>query len=94
MNERKFPSLIEQGKNLAQSIKNVASDVIEGKEVFVPEDIKKKRIRICKRCDYFYESLINFKDDRCTACGCFIEPKMSFASSECPKNKWKKYENK
>lgn len=86
-----FPSLIEQGKNLAKTAKDVAKGALKGGPVVVPLDIMKKRMNICRKCDYFYEpehSTSQFPESRCTACGCFLIGKANLAASECPKGKW------
>jgi hypothetical protein len=96
MKEKKpeFPSLVEQGKNLAKSVKNVAKDVIAGGPVVAPFEVAKKRLKTCKKCEYYYESTMGTDHDRCTSCGCFIIAKVNVASSECPIGKWGKFKNK
>ena len=96
MTEKKseFPSLVEQGKNLAKSIKNIAKDAIEGNSIFVPENIKKKRLGICKKCEFLYKSVIDESKNRCTLCGCFVAAKTGFSVEQCPAKKWKQYQNK
>jgi hypothetical protein len=95
MKEKKpeFPSLVEQGKNLAKSVKNVAKDAIKGGPVVAPFEVVKKRLKTCKKCEYYYESATDQKFDRCSACGCVIIAKTNLASSECPKGKWGKWES-
>jgi len=51
------------------------------------EDIKlsKERLKICKECEYLIKTM---KLLRCKKCGCLLEVKTMFSSSECPINKW------
>lgn len=95
--EPEFPSLIEQGKNLAKTAKDVAKGAIKGGPVVVPFEVMKKRMDTCRKCDYFYEpeqskpqepGTPKFPEARCTACGCFLIGKTNLAASECPKGKW------
>ena len=92
--EIKFPSLIEQGKNLAKSVAGVAKNAINGKSIFVPEDIKKARLKKCSKCEWLYKSSVDESYMKCMACGCPLLKKTSVASAECPKGKWGTWENK
>lgn len=80
-NNDQFPTFFDQIKNLTQSAKDVAHDVISGKQILVPDEIRNERLNICAGCD---------KNDggRCRACGCFLEMKTKFATSYCPIMKW------
>lgn len=75
-----FPSLIEQGKNLISSVQSIVS----GDEFLANEVIQQDRMDVCRMCDRYSE-----RRKRCKECGCFLEVKVKFASSECPLNKWK-----
>tara|TARA_R110000787_G_scaffold70091_1_gene155798 strand:- start:6688 stop:7107 length:420 start_codon:yes stop_codon:yes gene_type:complete len=50
---------------------------------FVPDEIYKKRIKVCKGCQ-FYSSVLG----NCRVCGCFMKLKARIASMGCPKNIW------
>lgn len=90
-----FPSLVEQGKNLAKSVKDVAKNAIQGKAIVAPFEVAKKRLKICRECAYYYKSASgDERQDRCSACGCMIAVKTNMAPSECPKGKWGKWEEK
>lgn len=46
-------------------------------------DLKKKRLAICKGCEFFVE-----ETTKCKSCGCHIEYKGMLKSSRCPLDKW------
>tara|TARA_R110002096_G_scaffold143587_1_gene299819 strand:- start:627 stop:1025 length:399 start_codon:yes stop_codon:yes gene_type:complete len=52
---------------------------------FVPDEIYKDRIAICKKCVY-YSSLLG----NCTVCKCFMKIKARIAPMECPQKYWSK----
>jgi DNA-directed RNA polymerase subunit RPC12/RpoP len=88
----RFPSLIEQGKNLAKFVADGTKAAASGKKLVVPEEVKKARLKKCKRCEELYESIMGDHLNRCRACGCFIEVKTSTASAQCPRKKWDRWE--
>jgi len=83
MDNQQYPSKIQQVKNLANTIGDVAKNAGQGHSVFVPDGVKKSRMDICRSCQYFSRS-----DIRCRHCGCFLEPKTSLRASKCPVDKW------
>tara|TARA_R100000231_G_scaffold103417_1_gene76749 strand:- start:334 stop:738 length:405 start_codon:yes stop_codon:yes gene_type:complete len=52
---------------------------------FVPNNIYKDRIAICKDCKYYLSLLGN-----CGICKCFMKIKARLAPMECPKKYWNK----
>ena len=77
----KFPSAIEQGKNLAFSFINVVGAAFKtGKVVASKEEIN-RRMEICNGCEFK-------KDTRCSKCGCFLTYKVGLISETCPEWKW------
>lgn len=85
IDEKKMPSLSEQGKNLAKFTFEVVKDVVtltEGSAI-VSEDEQKNRLSICQECEFF-EKL----NSRCSQCGCFMKVKTKFTISKCPIQKW------
>jgi hypothetical protein len=46
-------------------------------------DLKEKRLAICKGCDFFNEKKV-----KCMKCGCFLNYKALLPSSKCPIGKW------
>ena len=86
--KEEFPSIKEQGKNLAKFTFEVVKDsvlnigVTEG-EVFASDELKKERMDICKKCEYY-----SMRQERCKKCGCWLVHKIKFKVSECPIKKW------
>lgn len=90
MNKKEnYPSLVEQGKNLAnfsyklvKHIQKVSSS--ENKEsLFVSDEIYNQRIKVCKTCPKYDK-----EQNRCQECGCFLSGKARFIFEECPLQKW------
>ena len=87
-NKEEFPTIKEQGKNLAKFTFEVVKDgvlnigVTEG-EVFASDELKKERMDICKKCEYY-----SMRQERCKKCGCWLVHKVKFKVSECPIYKW------
>jgi hypothetical protein len=81
-----FPSRFQQAKNLAQTAGRAAWTAAQGNGVFVPDEIKKSRMSICKSCPHFSST-----DVRCKHCGCYLESKTALRASKCPVDKWSFY---
>ena len=85
MSEQKdYPSLLEQGKNLAEFSFELIKKAVQTGALQVSDEIKTQRLEICSKCDKYDE-----KQVRCTECGCFLESKASFSLDSCPLGKWK-----
>ena len=84
--KEEFPSLPEQGKNLAnftfEVVKNVI-DITPSTPTFVSEEEQEKRMDICRRCEYY-----SMRQNRCRQCGCYLSHKVKFGVSKCPVDKW------
>lgn len=82
-----YPSLPEQGKNLAQfTIEVVKSTVLGGTggHRFVVSDVEyESRLSICSTCEYYDE-----KQVRCKHCGCWLKTKAKFKQGTCPIHRW------
>ena len=52
---------------------------------FVPDEIYKERIAICKECVYYKKLLGN-----CSVCKCFMKVKARLAPASCPQSYWLK----
>jgi len=52
---------------------------------FVPDEVYKDRITICKSCVYYFKPTGTCKD-----CGCFMKIKARLAPMECSQKKWQK----
>lgn len=84
-----LPTIVEQAKSLTQSLFNWVGNGFKN----VPEGEYNLRVSICKSnlCNLYSE-----EEDRCLACGCFIQNgtlrygKASFSGEECPSQKWPK----
>ena len=50
-------------------------------------EMSKKRLEICKECEYYTQST-----SKCAKCGCFMKAKALLKNSECPIEKWNKYD--
>lgn len=80
-----YPSLQQQGKNLAKFTFEVLKEAMKGgkEKLFVGADVQKKRLDICKTCTYYDPS-----QGRCKHCGCFLLQKVKFSLESCPIDKW------
>ena len=85
---KKYPSLLQQGKNLALTIGRIY-DTIRDKnsQLVTPRKIYWRRIEICKSCSSCDQRL-----KRCMECGCFIPAKAKIAVEACPLGKWEEDE--
>tara|TARA_R110000744_G_scaffold214666_2_gene333442 strand:+ start:489 stop:911 length:423 start_codon:yes stop_codon:yes gene_type:complete len=50
---------------------------------FVPDKVYKKRIAICKKCEFYFKPTGN-----CKMCGCFMKIKARISMMDCPKQFW------
>lgn len=82
-NEDNFPSLGEQGKNLAELVQKMMANVANGESLFVDEFEQQRRFDICQACEHFASA-----QKRCRKCGCFMKNKVTFKASKCPVGKW------
>jgi len=85
-NNNQFPKKSQQIKNLAGTLGNVAWGAAKGNGIFVPDEVKKSRMSMCRSCPFFSKS-----DIRCKHCGCYLETKTSLKAAKCPINKWTFY---
>jgi hypothetical protein len=84
METPEYPSLPEQGKNLARFTFDIVKQVIQNNEsMFVSPETREARMAICKQCEYYDDRQV-----RCRHCGCFLEHKVKFAIDSCPLQKW------
>ena len=83
--ESEYPSLPEQGKNLAKFTFEVLKKALAngGASLLVSEKIQRERLEICKSCPK-YDDL----QHRCKECGCPLGAKVKFALDSCPLGKW------
>ena len=83
--EQKYPSLAQQGKNLAGFTWELLNYITKNEEkvLFVSDQVYKKRVNICKSCDKFDEL-----ENRCMECGCYVPAKAKIILDSCPLQKW------
>lgn len=84
-NKEEFPSLVEQGKNLAQFTFEVVKDVMMPVEhqIYASDQLREERLNTCKTCEYYHS-----QQNRCRHCGCWLEHKVKFLVASCPIDKW------
>jgi hypothetical protein len=79
-----YPSLPEQGKNLAKFAFDVVKSAMQSGPLLVSDEVKEERLTICRTCSYYDETQV-----RCKHCGCMLEQKARFALDSCPIGSWK-----
>lgn len=82
--EHSYPSLPEQGTNLAKFSFELLKRAFQGQALTVSQEVKENRLSICRTCEW-YDS----EQTRCKHCGCYLEEKARFALDSCPIGKWK-----
>ncbi|WP_437202994.1 DUF6171 family protein [Planctomicrobium sp. SH664] len=73
----RFPSLLQQGWNLASSL---ASFIADGARTVSPEEYQ-QRLEICDTCELRHGS-------RCLKCGCHLAVKAQGKAFHCPVGRW------
>lgn len=83
--KQEYPSLLQQGKNLAKFSKDLIKYIQKNQDkfLFVSDETYRERMTICKGCDKYDEF-----ENRCKECGCFLPPKAKIILDSCPLNKW------
>ena len=79
-----YPSLPEQGKNLAKFAFEVVKSAMQSEALFVSDEVREQRLAICRTCSYYDETQV-----RCKHCGCMLEHKARFALDSCPIDSWR-----
>ena len=84
---KEYPSLIQQAKNLAQFTVDVVKDQVIGSEsnttLYASDVVYNQRLDICKECEYY-----DVQQVRCRHCGCWLKYKARFKEGHCPIGKW------
>ena len=65
-----------------ESIKDVVTAIIKDKEFLSPKELSEERLSICYKCP-------KYENNRCKACGCFMEAKARLIKAKCPLGFWK-----
>ena len=94
--EKKLPPTSQMVRNIAVDHWKSLKAFMKGEHVIVPQEVAEERWEICKQCPHLlYDETnpdTNKVDGRCTECGCFMNVKTHYATAECPKGYWKKFE--
>ena len=94
--ENKLPPASQMIRNIAVDHWRSLQDWIIGSQIITSQEEAERRWEICKGCPFLkYDETnpdTNKKDGRCTECGCFMNVKTHYATAECPKGYWKKFE--
>tara|TARA_B100002019_G_C21268427_1_gene600767 strand:+ start:3066 stop:3419 length:354 start_codon:yes stop_codon:yes gene_type:complete len=80
MSEQKKPP------SMGQMLKNFASEVVEYAKAGAPHVSEKQynyRLKTCSECPS-----LKTESMRCGECGCMVEHKAKWATSNCPSKKW------
>jgi len=73
------PSLLKKAFNFTNALTN---HVVDGLSKATSDEFS-KRIDLCLRCPFR-------SNEKCTKCGCFIQTKAAWKTSECPDGRWPK----
>ena len=80
-NEQKPPSIFKMMKTFTSELANYIKEGAPN----VTADAYAKRLDICSQCEHFIERTM-----RCGECGCMLQHKAKWRTSDCPKKKWPK----
>lgn len=86
--KRSNPNALRLAENALSAAGRVALALVNRKPVFTPEEMVRKRLKICahNECGYFraHPSM------RCShpSCGCFLKAKTLLETEHCPVNLW------
>ena len=85
MSDKEYPSLAQQGKNLAGFTWELVNYITNNhqKVLFASDDLYKERMTICRGCDKYDEL-----ENRCIECGCYLATKARIIIDSCPLKKW------
>jgi len=83
INKNQYPDFWEQMKGFQAFAKSVGQSASEGTGILVSKEKIQEREKICMECSKF-----NKESKRCYLCGCYMEVKWKFKSSECPIKMW------
>lgn len=78
------PSLLNQAKSFASSMKKWAKDGFKN----VSKEEHQRRLNICLRCPSYDPDGWGRGIGRCRECGCAVKAKTKIKSQKCPVGKW------
>ena len=68
-------------KDVLTTVINVVKVAKETGDVLAPDELQKKRLKICQMCEHF-------DGTRCQICKCFMSVKTKLLGANCPKGRW------
>jgi len=77
------PSIFRMVKSFT---KELGKWIKEGAPSVTPEQYA-ARLDVCNTCDFLKKESM-----RCGACGCLLEHKAKWSTTDCPKHKWPKHD--
>jgi Family of unknown function (DUF6171) len=88
--EKQYPSLAQQAKNLANFSWELLKYINQNHSTVLvaSDDVYKERTSICKSCERFDDM-----ENKCMECGCYIPAKARVILDSCPLGKWTADEN-
>ena len=78
-----FPSLFQQGRNLAAEMWKLGKKAATLQPVLASADVAFERLQTCSTCPEF-----EAESGRCKKCGCGMRLKTHILNSSCPLSKW------
>jgi len=78
-------SLLEKIKLAAEYAKTIATNVVEGSDLSVSDEVAQNRMAICESCPLL-KKIGALK--MCEVCGCAMPVKTKLAGMVCPKGHW------
>jgi len=76
-------STTELAKRFGKSVLKEVAAIANGQSGVTPEEIA-ERMDACRPCEMY-----DAEQNRCKACGCFLNAKALFRSAECDLGKWR-----
>lgn len=76
----------EEWQKIMEIMISMQYGALEIKKDVAPEEVSKRRKKICLGCPQFY--IRDNGDKSCKACGCNLDHKTVKASEYCPEKKW------
>lgn len=68
-------------QNALDALGRVVNAAATGDQVFVNQQVKDRRLEVCKKCP-------SFEQGKCLRCGCFVDLKARLRTERCPEGKW------
>jgi hypothetical protein len=78
-----FPSVFQQGRNLAKEMWNLGKKAATLQPLLVEADVAFERLNTCQACPEFEP-----ESSRCKKCGCGMKIKSHLQTATCPLQKW------